>query len=157
MNPAAGQRALLKAIRRLARAVDMQSRRIERESGLTLPQIVVLGCIRDLGAVTTTAVSVEADLSPATVVAILDRLEARGLIERRRSLVDRRVVHAALTEHGAAALAAAPPPLGPGFEAAFLALPDPHRQDLIAAVLELGDLVAPRDERVREPMPRPDR
>ena len=57
--------AVLKAIRRLARAVDLNSRRIDRQVGLTLPQLVVLRCVRELGEVTSRAISAQADLSPA--------------------------------------------------------------------------------------------
>ena len=105
----------LRAIRRLARALDVHSSRINRESGLTLPQLVVLTCARDLGEVTSRAIAVAADLSAPTVNGILDKLEAKGLIQRYRSASDRRVVHARLTDRGAALLANAPPPMGDAF------------------------------------------
>ena len=126
-------RQLLKAIRRITHALDVQSRRISRSVGLTLPQLVVLGCVRDLGEVTSRAISREADLTPATVVGILDKLEAKGLIERYRSTKDRRIVHTRLTESGAAALAQAPSPLGGEFEAAFFALDDLQRRQILSA------------------------
>lgn len=126
-------RRLLKASRRIARALDIQSRRVSRSVGLTLPQLVVLGAIRDLGDGASRAISREADLSPATVVGILDKLEAKGLIERARSTKDRRIVHTRLTPAGAVALAAAPSPLGAEFEAAFFALDPEARSDILAA------------------------
>ncbi len=43
---------LLVAIRHIARAVDIQSRKLDRDFGLTLPQLIVLGRVRDLGEVT---------------------------------------------------------------------------------------------------------
>lgn len=131
-------RTLLKAIRRIARAVDRNSRQIDREVGLTVPQLVVLTIVRDLGEVTGRAVSEEANLSHATVVGILDKLEAKGLIERYRSRMDRRVVHTRLTERGTAVLNAAPPPLGHRFEQAFLRL----EPELRAATLEALTLIA---------------
>lgn len=133
-------RALLKAIRKISRAVDLQSRRIDRVVGLTLPQLVVLGCIRDLGEVTSRAISEEADLSPATVVGILDKLEAKGLVERYRSRIDRRIVHTRLTEKGVATLSAAPSPLGHVFEQAFLKLPDETRESTLGALRRVGSL-----------------
>ena len=39
-------------------------------------------------------------LHPATMVGLLDRLEAKGLLKRTRSDKDRRVVHIDLTEQG---------------------------------------------------------
>ena len=96
--------AVMKAIRRIAHAIDIRSKRIGRETGLTIPQIVVLKAVSDQGALTTAAISKQADLSPATTVTILDKLEAKGLITRIRSTSDRRTVQAALTETGARTL-----------------------------------------------------
>ncbi len=132
-------RALLKAIRRLTRSLDVQSRRIDRACGLTLPQLVVLGCVRDLGEVTSRTISAAADLSPATVVGILDKLEAKALIERYRSTQDRRVVHARLTDQGCRLLGDAPSPLGDAFSARFAALPPHLRTQIIEHVTRLAD------------------
>lgn len=141
MSDAQEVRALVKAIRRVARAAEMQSRRIERAAGLTLPQLVVLSCARDLGeGATTRAIAAESDMSDATAVAILDKLEAKGLLERRRSAVDRRIVHSRLTPRGRAALDAAPPMLGDRFAAAFGALPPTERAGLAAAFTRVADL-----------------
>lgn len=133
MSPNAELRALFKSMRRLARAIELHSRRLHRELDLTLPQHVVLTCVRDLGEVTSRAVSEEADVSPATVVGILDKLEAKGLIERYRSTRDRRIVHTRITPRGQEALARAPAPLGGRFESEFLALDPETRSQTIAA------------------------
>lgn len=139
------RRALLKQLRRLARALDIQSRRIDREAGLTLPQLVVLSCIGDLGEVTSRALSAEADLSPPTVVGVLDKLAAKGLIERYRSERDRRIVHARLTAAGRAALAAAPDPLGEAVSEGFSALSPAERAGLLAALGAVARAVAAPD------------
>jgi DNA-binding MarR family transcriptional regulator len=47
-------------------------------------------------------------LHPTTIVGILDRLEARGLVTKTRSKIDRRVVEVELTEQGKALVADAP-------------------------------------------------
>lgn len=138
---AAELRALFKSMRQIARAIDVQSRRIDRELGLTLPQLVVLGSVERLGEVTSRAISDEADLSPATVVGILDKLAAKGLIERYRSEVDRRIVHTRLTEDGRAALMRIPSPLGRDFETAFLALPPAERAATVSAFQRIARMV----------------
>lgn len=126
-------RRLLKAFRRIAQSLDVQSRRINASAGLTLPQLVVLSCVRDLGEVTGREISQEADISPATVVGILDNLATKGLIERYRSIRDRRVVHARLTPAGVQALEHAPSPLGDAFEAAYFKLDRKRRHELLDA------------------------
>ena len=133
---------LLKGIRRLSRALDMQSRRIDRAIGLTLPQFVVLTCVGELGEVTSRAVSAAADMSPPTVVGVLDKLEAKGLIERYRSARDRRIVHARLTTRGRAALSTAPDPLGAAFAARLRRLDPAERTALLAALDRLGEMAA---------------
>jgi DNA-binding MarR family transcriptional regulator len=50
-------------------------------------------------------------LNPSTLVGILDRLEAKGLVTRRRDASDRRSVFVSLTRHGASFVARAPSPL----------------------------------------------
>jgi len=137
-------RAILKSIRRIARAVDLSSRQIDRDFGLTLPQLVVLTCIRDLGEVTSRVISEAADLSPATVVGILDNLEGKGLIERYRSTRDRRIVHTRLTIAGRRLLRRAPPPLGAAFEEAFVNLDPSSRRKVVDAFALVADLVSAR-------------
>ena len=126
---------VLIALRRIIRATDLHSKQLTKTSGLTIPQVVVLQSIRDLGQVTTGKVSARVSLSQATVTSILDRLESRGLIERYRSSADRRVVHARLTKEGRAVLRKAPPLLHDRFIREFGAL-DASRQKRIVDVLE---------------------
>ena len=134
--------AVLKSMRRIAQAIEVRSREIARTSGLTIPQLIVMQSIRKLGQVTTQAVSKEASMSPATVVAVMDKLEAKGLIERYRSEVDRRVVHTRLTPAGQTALGQAPGLLSRGFEDAFAALPPQRRDALLSAMEELADMMS---------------
>lgn len=133
-------RQLVRSARRLARVLDIQSRRIDREVGLTLPQLIVLQCVQDLGEVTSRTVSAAAGMSPPQVVGILDKLEAKGLICRYRSTSDRRVVHTGLTDKASRLLAAAPSPLGDRFTARFQVLPAERRAAILAGLAQLSDL-----------------
>ncbi|OQX43428.1 MAG: MarR family transcriptional regulator, partial [Candidatus Sedimenticola endophacoides] len=69
------------------------------------------------------------------VTTILNRLEARRLIERTRSQRDKRVVNARLTDNGRAILAQAPPLLHERFIKRFEAL-QPWEQTQILSVLQ---------------------
>ncbi|WP_417672086.1 MarR family winged helix-turn-helix transcriptional regulator [Roseibium sp.] len=132
---------VFKAIRRIVRAIDLRSREVSRAVGLTIPQIVVLQAIRDLGEVTTKELSDHADLSSATVVTILDKLEDRGLIGRYRSTIDRRVVHARLTETGAELIQNLPGLLHEEFEAKFAGLPAGDRDTLVSAIEQIAEMM----------------
>lgn len=128
-----GAGAVLALLRRIIHASDLHSRRLVKSTGLTVPQLVVLRAIQDLGQVTAGRVSAQVSLSQATVSTILDRLEGRGLVERYRSAVDRRVVHARLTAAGEYALAKAPP-LQERFSHWFETLPAQEQDAIIAAL-----------------------
>lgn len=128
--------SLVRSMRKIAQAIDVRSREIARLTGLTLPQLIVLQSVETLGEVTTQAISRDASMSPPTVVAVLDKLEAKGMVVRYRSTLDRRVVHTRLTEAGRDALAGSPGLLGSGFIAAFAALPL-HTRAEVAGSLDL--------------------
>ena len=130
----------LRAFRRIARALDQQSDRINRQSGLTLPQLVVLTCLREAGEVTGRAIALAADLSPPTVTGILDKLEAKGLIGRYRSAKARRIVHARLTPAGAGLLDEAPPPMGEGFAEGLARIAPEDRRAMLATLERLAAL-----------------
>jgi DNA-binding MarR family transcriptional regulator len=134
--------SFVRSIRRIAQAVDVRSREIARTTGLTLPQLLVLQSIRSLGEVSTRQISRDAAMSPPTVVDVLDRLEARGLVQRYRSTVDRRVVHARLTPAGSDALRDSPGLLRPGSLARLSALPPEHSEALARAMTLLAELMA---------------
>lgn len=147
---------LIRSVRRIAQAIDVRSREIARTTGLTLPQLLVLQAIRALGEVSTGAISREVSMSPPTVVAVLDRLEARGLIVRYRSTADRRIVHARLTDQGHEALTTVPDLLGTRTLVRWSAMPAPQQHSLAEALDLLADLLAspptsgePGDDRPR--------
>ena len=77
------------------------------------------------------------DLTPATVTQMLEHLEAAGLVKRTRSEEDRRVVLSALTEHGAAVVAARRAEIEPRWRAALVEFSD---DELTAAARVLDRL-----------------
>lgn len=134
-------RTLMKAVRRIVRANDVRSRALARASGLTAPQLAVLTGVLELGEVTTNALSDYADLSPATVVMILENLEGRAIVERYRSTTDRRVVYTRLTEKGRAMVASAPLSLGEAFAGRYAALPADRRRVILEGLTEVARLM----------------
>ncbi len=136
---------VLISIRQIIRAVDIQSKRLVRQTGLSSPQLIVLRAIDELGEVTTRVLSRHVSLSQPTVTTILDRLEANGLVERYRSQKDRRVVHSKLTREGSKTLRTAPPLLQEAFTDAFDALPEKRRTDIVSAVNDLAQMMRADD------------
>jgi len=87
-------------IRRVFQVVNEQSKLVERETGLTGPQVWAIKVIEANGTLRVSELAGKMYLHPTTVVGILDRLEKRGLVSRTRSLEDRRVVDVSLTDEG---------------------------------------------------------
>ena len=139
MTPNQEIRVVLKAIRKIERALDIHSRHLNKESGLTLPQLIVLRCVRDLGEPSGNAIARDVGLSPPTVLGILDKLSTKGLIERQRLTDNRRVVISRLTEHGAHVLKAAPSPLGETFSRRFFSLEPEERQVIINSLEKVAE------------------
>ena len=133
--------AVLRLLRRINRASDLHSKELERMSGLTTPQLIVLRAIEDLGEVTAGRIAAHVSLSQGTVSMILDRLETHGLIARYRSLRDRRIVQARLTQAGGRALAAAPPLLRERFVRRFLALDVAEQARMVQALGAVADMM----------------
>ena len=144
----AAKEEVLIAIRRIIRATDIHSRQLTKTVGLTAPQLLVMQAIRNLGAVAISRLSTEVSLSQATVTTIIDRLERRGYVARRRSEQDKRVVHALLTDAGREALDSAPTPLQEAFSVRFEQLKDWEQSQIlsalqrVAAMMDAGDIDA---------------
>jgi len=135
-------------LRRIIHATDLQSRRVAKVCGLTIPQVMVLNSIDLLGDVTVKRISDEVSLSQATVTTILNRLEDRGLLERVRNVDDKRIVNARLTAAGKAALEASPPLLHENFIQRFESLGRREKAEIlsslesIAGMMDAGDIDA---------------
>lgn len=99
---------ILNNIRRVFQVVNEQSKRAEKETGLTGPQLWAIKTISQGSPITVSGLARSMYLHPATVVGILDRLAARGLVLRTRSVTDRRVVQVELTGEGRALVKKAP-------------------------------------------------
>ena len=106
---------ILVAIRQIIRAIDLHSKKLSKEYGLTGPQLILMRAIQEMGNVTIKELSNQTNVSQATTTTIIDRLELNGYVQRVRSSSDRRKVHANLTEKGQELLNNAPPPLQDNF------------------------------------------
>jgi len=102
------QLRILSSVRRIIRAIEINSRKLVSQHNITGPQLDCLLAVANYGPLSTTSLARQVVLSPSTVVGILDRLERKGLVTRRRDTADRRIVRIAITDTGAELAAAAP-------------------------------------------------
>lgn len=126
---------VLVSLRRIIRATDLHSRQLNKQSGLTAPQLLILQLLQRDEDFTTGEVAKQVSLSQATVTTIVDRLEKRGLVRRERGEEDKRKVFLYLTDAARAVLVDAPRPLQESFIRQFQDLHD-WEQTMILSSLE---------------------
>jgi DNA-binding MarR family transcriptional regulator len=129
------------ALRRIVRAIDIQSRRMVETCGLTGPQVVVLRRAARLRATSVSALARSVSLSQPTVSGIVERLEKRGLVRRERSDQDRRSVVVTLTDEGHRMLEGVPPLLQDRFRRELDRLEEWERTQILATLQRLAAMM----------------
>lgn len=132
---------IIRAIRRIVRAVDLQSRHLAGRCGLTGPQLIALRAVERLGPVSVSILAREISVGQATISGILDRLERRGLVERARDTRDRRKVTVLMTDAGRGILATAPPLLQDRFLHELTRLEEWERTSMLAALQRVASMM----------------
>ena len=157
---------IVASIRRIIRAIDLQSRRLQDQHKLAGPQLATLRGAQKLGEVSISTLARAVHLSQPTVSGILNRLERRELVVRKRSAGDRRSVVIGVTEEGLRVLDEAPSLLQDRFRAELARLEDWERHWMLsaleriasmmdaegidaAAILEVGPVSQPAEEGLR--------
>lgn len=95
-------------LRRIFQALNEQSKQAEKATGLTGPQLWAMLTLLREGPLRVSVLAEKMFLHPATVVGVLNRLEEKGFVARKRAQQDRRAVEVELTESGKDVAAAAP-------------------------------------------------
>lgn len=126
---------VLLSIRQIIRAIDLRSKKLNKEFGLTSPQLLLMRTIKHSPKLTIRQLSKDTNMSQATATSILDRLESRELVQRERDTADKRKVHVLITAKGDAVLNQAPKLLNEDFVEKFKQL-DPWEQTLILSSLQ---------------------
>lgn len=126
---------ILIALRRIMRAIDLRSKRLEKTAGLTVPQLLVLQELAYAGELSVSELAQRVSLSQGTVTSIVQRMETKGLLHKSRSGHDRRKVQVVLTTQGQDTLASSPGLLQEEFVERFEQL-EPWEQKMLTSALE---------------------
>lgn len=132
---------LLIALRKVIRAIDLRSRQLNKEAGLTGPQLLVMQNINKKPGTMVREIADSINLSPATVTSILDRLELKKLVERVRSTEDKRKVGVFLTDIGQDMLSKAPLPLQEHFVNRFSQLEEWEQSQMVATMQRIASMM----------------
>jgi DNA-binding MarR family transcriptional regulator len=102
--------SILINIRKILRSVNLESKRIQKEYGISIPQLLTLNYLSDRPDFKAThkEVSNYLNLNSSTITGISSRLEKKGWIARLPNPVDRRVSFIALTALGQRLLKSTP-------------------------------------------------
>lgn len=133
------------ALRKIQRVTELASKRLARTAGLTPSQLSVLRILTEYDEVSAGYLAEATQLKHATITSLIDKLEARKMIVRRRCDEDRRRVWLTLLPEGRAALTESPDPLHETFSQRFEVLPDWQQSMLIAALERITGLLGAED------------
>ncbi|MDZ7777296.1 MAG: MarR family transcriptional regulator [Bacteroidales bacterium] len=86
-------------IRQIVRSINLESKKIQKEYGVSIPQVLCLSYIRDAPNFQTTQKNIRnyLNLNASTVTGIINRLEKKGYIARLPKLGDKRITSITLT------------------------------------------------------------
>lgn len=101
---------IVQSFRRIFKAIHQYSEEVLKEFGVTGPQLWLLKTLREEGGTSVGELSEKMYLHISTVSGIIDRLEAKGYVVRKREARDRRVVTVHLTAAGKRIVDRAPEP-----------------------------------------------
>lgn len=118
------QAHVVRLLRVVYRAMQEHSRQIERAFGVSTAQLAALWALSDQPGARVSELSQSLALHQSTTSNMLDKLEKKGLVERRRGGPDQRVVRVFLSAAGEALLADAPRPTQSVIADALARMPD---------------------------------
>ena len=134
---------ILRALRSIMQSITIHSKKLYRDSGLTLPQLLCLRAIAAAGdeEVTAARVSRQVHLSPATVTGIIDRLERNDFVARERRSRDRRKICLNLTPKGEERMQTMDPSLQDRFLHRLMGLEEGEQAQILSVLHRIEALI----------------
>lgn len=132
---------LVWSIRRLVRAVYLDSQKISKRYGLTGPQSAVVRNLYNNGPMSSADLSRNLFVTPSNITGIIDRLKKKQLVERIKKTGDRRVALITLTGNGKELSKSLPDPIMKKFIAELADLEPEHVQLLAVAMNQILNLI----------------
>jgi DNA-binding MarR family transcriptional regulator len=101
---------ILIKIRKIVRSINLESKKIQKEHGVSIPQVLCLNYLHSSPNYQATQGDIREflNLNASTVSGIINRLEKKGLVARLPKFGDKRVVNISLTPAGYSMINAIP-------------------------------------------------
>jgi len=142
----ASTKTALSALRKILRKTELNSKALMRETGLTPSQLIFMQMLDDGNEHTAGSVASRMGITQATTTALIQKLEAQGMVARRKGETDRRQVWLSLTDKGRTVLDIAPDGAHAQFHAAFSGLEEWEQLMLIAALERVASMLGAEDD-----------
>jgi len=104
-------RDIIYQIRRLMQAGELYTKELNKKYQVSAPQLNCLLALYENGPLPPSQIAKHNMVKSSTVTGIIDRLEQKGLVKRRRNSPDRRIIIIELTDNGKMLAQNAPPPI----------------------------------------------
>lgn len=134
---------ILIKIRRIVRSVDIESKKIQKEFGVSIPQVLCLSFLHESYSYQSTQAEIRKflNLNSSTVSGIINRLEHKGLVARLPKSGDKRTVNIALTSSGDQLLNSIPSLLHEQLSINLQKLDDSKLKELVESLDTLATLM----------------
>ncbi|MCG8480169.1 MAG: MarR family transcriptional regulator [Spirochaetales bacterium] len=136
---------VLSTLRQIIRAIDIHSRYLSKQYGLTGPQLIVISEIAQAGPMTIGELARRVSLSQATVTTILDRLELKQLANRVRGDQDKRRVYVNISDKAREILESHPNFLQETFVRRFSALEEWEQTLMLSSIQRIATMMNTSD------------
>jgi len=93
---------ILIKVRRIVRSINLESKKVQKDFGVSIPQILCLEYLKAASGYQATQKDIRShlNLNSSTVTGIIDRLEKKGFLARLPKVGDKRVTNITLTSAG---------------------------------------------------------
>jgi DNA-binding MarR family transcriptional regulator len=134
---------ILIAIRKIVRALNLESKRIQKVYGLSIPQLLCLGYLKEMPdcQAPVKELARQLNINPSTISGIVNRLEKKGYVARLSKREDKRVSLIALTARGLKLMEATPQLFHEKLDERLLKLPEAEIQKIEQSLKTLATLL----------------
>lgn len=140
-------RDILINIRKIVRSINLESKKIQKEYGVSIPQLLTLKYLSDQEDYKAShgEIARYLNLNSSTVTGIVNRLETKGYVARLPRKGDRRVIHISLTSSGSSLLDRSPRLLHVELSGKLKGLPENKIREINSSLNTLVDYLEIED------------
>lgn len=136
---------VLITLRQIIRAIDVHSKYLYKCYGLSGPQLIILRELYTVPEISIGHLAQEISLSQATVTDILDRLETKEFISKKRSNYDKRRVFVRITEKGKVVIEKKPSILNEDFTQKLNKLEDWEQTLILSSIQRIASMMKAKE------------